>query len=212
MLSYLRRAFKAFIGPPIQRAATPAPLTDDEIIKEYFRAPPVPTETKQKFHRLSEIIHAHLDQDTGRKRGNRISAKLKPGIDPLEALSSGIKAGGRQSIAHGVATVDWKAREELQWLAKSVSKSHGILREWCYDWQTSSLHEGFEARNELPVEAPLRDFANWLSPQGLTLFAIAVDDSLMFFATRQELAAETLLTCKDLGIKVQDLSSAEGTA
>jgi hypothetical protein len=210
MLSYLRRAFKAFIGPPIQREEPPPLLSDKEIVKEYFREPPVPAETKQRFHRLSEIIHAHLDQETGRKRGSRIAAKLKPGVSPREALSSAIQSGGKQSIAHGVAIIDWKAREELQWLANSISKSHGLLEEWCYDWQKSP-HKGFDVHNEIPIEAPLRDFASWLSPQGLTLFAISVDDSLIFFATRQELAIETVSICKDLGINVLDMTSAGGT-
>ncbi len=202
MLSVIRRTWKAFLDS--LPSGEPERIPDEQIIREYFRPPPVDKKTKATYKKLIELLHAHLEGEMATKHISRAVAKLKPGDLPIEVLDVGLLAGrGKVAASLGFIGLDWKACEEIYWQANLLCKAHGISDEWAYDWQTNSENEGWQERGEVPVEAPLRSFGRWLRGYKVTLAYVGVDDSVLAFAVSDENCATLLELSKSLEIPVK---------
>jgi hypothetical protein len=210
MLSAIRRAWRSYLDS-LPRSEEPAPVSDAAIRREM--SPPHPAEVRQAFAALAGIATGHLPQEAAVKAAAALSARLKPGTTPSEAMARWIGANnGPKSRNLGVMCVDWKAREEIQWQAERIAKAHRIELDWHYDFRADRSWEGWEERGETPVSAPLRALADALRRQGLALIVLANDDTVCAFAVRVEHEVEVLALADRLGLAVERAVSSAGRA
>ena len=99
--------------------------------------------------------------------------------------------------------LDWKAREEVSWQAARLARAHGVALDWTYDVAHDTEWQGWQARDEAPVDTPLRSLAQALQPHGLVLCRLSVDDGVFAFAVSDALAPAVRQHGAVLGIELR---------
>jgi hypothetical protein len=202
MFKTLRRMWQDYLRS-IPQPDDPEPVSDREIIDADFRPPPVPAEQRSAFDALSELLVAHLPEATAASKGRQLRSRLKPGVEPAEALGAWISANNGPKSRVGVIALDWKAREEVQWQAVILCRAHGVALDWTYDVARDTEWQAWQARDEAPVETPLKSLAQALRPQGIALCRMSVDDGVFAFAVSAAREAEVRQHCAVLGIELR---------
>lgn len=181
MFDKLRRMWQDYLRS-IPQPDDPESLSDRDIINTDFRPPPVPAEQRAAFDALSALLVAHLPEALAATKGKQLRSRLKPGVEPVEALCGWVSANNGPKSQVGVVALDWKAREEVQWQAARLARAHGVPLDWAYDVARDTAWQGWQARHESPVDTPLRSLAQALLPHGLALCCFSVDDTVCAFA------------------------------
>jgi hypothetical protein len=182
MLSSLRRAWRKYL------ASIPAPnepelVPDGKIIREDFRPAQVDPEVKVKFHELAEMLTLHLPQETALREVRRITALLKPGVEPVDALARWIsKVSTPEGKVGGFIALDWKAREEVQWQAVNLLRAHSLPLTWSYSVDQDEDWKTWAERGEAPVNTPLRRLSLFLHEKEYVLFWFNSDYLVCAFA------------------------------
>lgn len=198
MFAPLRQAWRRYLDS-LPRDDEPPPLSDAAILRDMH--PPHPAAVQQAFADLAALVTTHLPPEVAAKAGANLVRRLRPGVSPLSALVAWVRAHhGPKARNLGLLAVDWKAREELQWQADRIAKAHGVAPGWAHDWQTDTSLQGWEARNEQPVAAPLRHLATHLAAQGLALLVVAEDDTVAALAVPAASAGRLQQLCTTLAI------------
>ncbi|MCF8203429.1 MAG: hypothetical protein K9J82_00015 [Methylotenera sp.] len=201
MFNKIRRMWQDYLRS-IPQPDEPEPVSDREIVDDHFKAPPVPREQREAFEALSALLLAHLPDALSLPKGKQLRARLKPGVEPAEALGGWINDNNGPKSRVGVMALDWKAREEVQWQAASLARAHGVALDWAYDVSRDTEWEDWQARHEAPVDTPLRHLAKALLPHGLALCRFSVDDAVYAFAVRVEQRPQVQQYSAVLGIEV----------
>ena len=184
MFTALRQAWRRYLDS-LPRDDEPPPLSDAEIQRAMH--PPHSDDVQQAFAELAALGTAHLPAEVAAKAAANLVRRLKPGVTPTSALVAWARAHhGPKQRNLGLLVVDWKAREELAWQAERIAKAHGVAADWAYDWRTDISWEGWEARGDLPVSAPLRSLAEHLQHQGLELLVVVEDDTVAALAVAHD--------------------------
>lgn len=182
MFNALRRAWKNYWAS-IPAPADEEPVPDGKIIREDFRHEPVDPGVRAAFEALATAITAHLPAELGAKAQRQLLAKLKPGTEPIDALSQWIsKVSGPSSSVHGFVAVDWKAREEIQWQAERLLKAHQLPPTWAYDVNGDQSWQSWGERGEAPVDTPLKLLGVFLATHDHALVRLHNDDLVCAFA------------------------------
>jgi hypothetical protein len=196
MFNALRRAWKNYW------ASIPAPADDElvpdgKIIREDFRPDPVDPGVRAAFAALAAAITAHLPAELGAKAQRQLVAKLKPGTEPIDALSQWIsKVSAPNSSVHGFVAVDWKAREEIQWQADRLLKAHQLPPTWAYDVNGDQAWQSWGERGEVPVDTPLKLLGVFLATHDHTLVRLHNDDVVCAFAIPAQALPEVQRLCQ----------------
>ena len=199
MFSALRQAWRRYLDS-LPRDDEPPPLSDAAIRREMH--PPHPAEVQQAFADLAALVTAHLPAEVAAKAAANLVRWLKPGVAPQAALVAWARAHhGLKQRNLGLLLIDWKAREEIAWQAERIAKAHGVAGDWAYDWRTDTSWDGWEARGELPVSAPLRSLAEHLQHQGLELLVVVDDDTVTALAVANGGAGRLRQLCTALAIQ-----------
>ncbi len=201
MFNKIRRMWQDYLRS-IPQPDDPEPVSDREIFDDHFKAPPVPAEHVAAFEALSALLVAHLPEALSASKGKQLRARLKPGVEPAEALGGWISANNGPKSRVGVVALDWKAREEVQWQAALLARAHGVTLDWAYDVDQDTEWEGWQTRQEAPVDTPLRHLAQALLPQGIALCRFSVDDTVFAFAVKVAQRPEVQRHSAVLGIEL----------
>ena len=200
MFAALRQAWRRYLDS-LPRDDEPPAVSDAAIRREMH--PPHPAEVQQALADLATLVTAHLPPEVAAKAAANLVRRLKPGVTPQAALVAWARAHhGPKQRNLGLLVVDWKAREELAWQAERIAKAHGVAADWAYDWRTDAGWEGWEARGDLPVSAPLRSLAAHLQQRGLALRVVVDDDTAAAFAVKAADAARVDAAWAVLGIQM----------
>jgi len=181
MLTSIRRAWRAYLAS-IPKPDEPERISHEQIVREYFRPPPVSPKDRPAFDALADLIVAHLPEGQASSKAQRLKAKLKPGVDPVDALSDWIQSNCDPKSRVGVVALDWKAREEVHWQAAILAKAHGVSLAWDYDCNTDTDWKNWQERNEFPVDTPLKILSRALMLHEVVLYRFSVDDAVYAFA------------------------------
>jgi hypothetical protein len=201
MLTAIRRAWRAYL------ASIPKPdeherIFHEQIVREYFRPPPVSPKDRSAFDALADLIVAHLPEGQASSKAQRLKAKLKPGVDPVDALSDWIRSNCDPKSRVGVVALDWKAREEVHWQAVILAKAHGVSLAWDYDCNTDTEWKNWQERTEFPVDTPLKILSRALMSHEVVLYRFSVDDAVYAFAVALVKHDAVKEHCASLGIEV----------
>lgn len=202
MFNKLRRMWQDYLRS-IPQPDDPEPVSDREIFETHFRPPPVPDEQRAAFEALSAVLVAHLPEALSATKGKQLRARLKPGVEPAEALGGWIGANNGPRSRVGVVALDWKAREEVQWQAALLARAHGVPLDWAYDVAHDTEWQDWQARNEAPVDTPLRSLAQALLPHGVALCWFGVDDTVYAFGVKAAQRPEVRPCTDALGIDLR---------
>ena len=203
MLSALRRAWERYL------ASIPAPeepdlIPDSKILREDFMRPPVNPESRLVLAQLSKELTAHLPSDVASREMRRLSALLKPGVEPVEAVVRWFgKVTAPDSKVGGFVLVDWKAREEVEWQAARLVKSHKLPLVWSYAIDTDNEWKDWRERGEAPVDTPLMLLAVALQNHGYTLFKFGSDDLVCAFAVDGAISDQVRSLCEAIHIELK---------
>lgn len=182
MFNALRRAWKNYWAS-IPAPEDDEPVPDGKIIREDFRPEPVDPEVRAAFAALAAAITAHLPAELGAKARRQLVAKLKPGTEPIDALSQWInKISAPSSSVHGFVAADWKAREEIQWQAERLLKAHQLPPTWAYDVNGDTAWQSWGERGEAPVDTPLKLLGAFLAAHDHALVRLHNADLVCAFA------------------------------
>lgn len=199
MFTALRQAWRRYLDS-LPRDEEPPPVSDAAIRREMH--PPHPVAVQQAFADLATLVTAHLPPEVAAKAAANLVRRLKPGVTPQAALVAWIRAHhGPKQRNLGLLLVDWKAREELAWQAERIAKAHGVAADWAYDWRTDTTWEGWEARGEQPVSAPLRSLHAHLLTKGLALQVVLDDDAVAALAVAADQAPVLQRLCARLSLE-----------
>ena len=202
MFAAIRRAWRAYLAS-IPKSEEPERLSDKQIVREHFRPPPVSQLFRSTFDAFAEIVVSHLPTELANTKAQQLKAKLKPGEDPAGALGMWIHANCSPRSRIGVISLDWKAREEVQWQAKLLARAHGVPLTWSYEHELDTEWKGWQERNEVPVDTPLKELARALLHHELALCRFYADDTVYAFAVSRARLASVLEFCSILGIKLE---------
>jgi hypothetical protein len=199
MFTALRQAWRRYLDS-LPRDDEPTPLSDAAILRAMH--PPHPADVQQAFAELAALVTAHLPPEVAAKAAANLGRRLKLGVTPQTALVAWVRAHhGPKQRNLGLLLVDWKAREEIAWQAERIAKAHGVVADWAHDWRTDIRWEGWEARGELPVSAPLRSLPEHLQHQGLDLLVVVDDDTVAALAVAHRGVGQLRRLCTALAIQ-----------
>lgn len=201
MIEVIRRAWRKYIESIPPPEAEPPPVSDAAILREIH--PPAPAAHQQAFAELAREIAAHLPQTQADRAIAQLTRKLRqPTAKPGEVLVGWLASrAGKGQPNFGFIAVDWKAREEITCQAERLARAHGVAGRWTYDAASDTSWQGWQARGESPVTAPLRDLRAWLAAEGLPLFILEHDDTVGAFAVQTAQALRVSALCDQLGVQ-----------
>ena len=175
------KGYLASIPKPDEEKLEP----DGRIIREDFPSEAHSQGTVDAYRRLAAILTEHLHSDDRDKAERRLLAKLKPGVDPEEALARWINQSFElKGVNWGAMQLDWKATEEVHWQATRLLKSHSIPITWEYNYKEDSRAARASTRGEIPTDSPLDSFAQALGKASYTLFRFSPYDGVFAFAVK----------------------------
>lgn len=201
MLAAIRQAWRAYLAS-IPKVDEPERITHEQIIRENFRPQPVTGKHRSAFNALADLIVAHLPEGHANSAAQRLKAKLKPGVDPVDALIEWILSNHNPKSRVGVIALDWKAREEVRWQAAILANIHGVPLAWDYDYNTDTEWKNWQERSDFPVDTPLKSLSRALMQQEVVLCRFTGDDGAYAFAVQRAKHDAVKEHCATLGIKV----------
>lgn len=89
------------------------------------------------------------------------------------------------------------------WQARNLAAAHGVGLAWGYGLEAGTVWQGWQARDEAPVDTPLKSLAQALHGVGLVLCSFGVDDSVFAFAVAAPQAAGVQSLCGSLGVQLR---------
>ena len=184
MLHRIKAAWQRYVAS-IPKSDDDVLTPDGKIIREDFRPGAHNEATVDAFRNLAAILTGHLGSGDREKARKRLIAKLKPGIDPEEALERWINQSAElKGVNWGTVQLDWKATDEVQWQATRLLESHSIPITWEYEYKDDPRAASASTRGEVPVDSPLNSLAEALAKAHYTLFRFSPSDSTCAFAVK----------------------------
>ncbi len=189
MLKLFKRLFSR---PATAAQADVEPLSDEDILREYFSPAANAIDTLAEFARL-------VATPLGSTEANRLVAWVRtggqPGDDIADLLVWAIARDPGEDVAWTLAIwVDWKASDEIEWQANALLDTLGIAARW--EWT--------RAPSEHTVPIGLLDFGDWLRPHGYHLMHVETGgDDYFAFPIRAALLDEALAHAACAGLKVE---------
>ncbi|MDC6178388.1 hypothetical protein C2I33_20045 [Ralstonia solanacearum] len=189
MLKHFKRLFSR---PATTAQADVEPLSDEDILREYFSPAANAIDALAEFARL-------VATPLGSTEADRLVAWVRtggqPGDDIAELLVWAIARDPGEDVAWTLAIwVDWKASDEIEWQANALLDTLGIAARW--EWTRDP--------SEHTVPIGLLDFGNWLRPYGYHLMHVETGgDDYFAFPIRVALLDEALAHAACAGLKVE---------
>ncbi|MHA6886736.1 DUF6630 family protein [Ralstonia pseudosolanacearum] len=187
MLKLLKRLFSR----PATTAQADAvePLSDADILREYFSPPAEAIDALAEFTRR---VAAPL----GNTEADRLAAWVRTGGQPGDDIADLLVGWDPEAdVAWTLAIgVDWKASDEIAWQANALLDTLGIAARW--EWTRDP--------SEHTVAIGLLDFGDWLRPHGYHLLHVDTGgDEYFAFPLRAALLDEALAHAGRAGLKVE---------
>jgi hypothetical protein len=207
MLKALRRTWTSYLAS-IPPPDVPNPVSNKEILRELTQSETLDPGVVDAFALLAGCLTVHLNDATKQGKAKSLVRMLKVGTSPSEAFGNWLAANaGKKQKQVGVISLDWKAREEIEWQGKLLAQAHGLQMDWSYDVEGDNTWRDWEDRGDLPVSGPLRGLASALEAQGVVLFQLSQDDHLFAFGVSRTRASQVCKLCEKLSIDVTSAQS-----
>ncbi|MFC0126377.1 DUF6630 family protein [Ralstonia solanacearum] len=156
MLKLFKRLFSR---PATAAQADVEPLSDEDIVREYFPPFPPPAESIDALVELVRLVASTLED----AKVTRLVARARSGEEPGDSIECHLRYAlydSDEALPWTLSVfVDWKAHEEIEWQAADILETLGIGARW--KWTREAAQRS--------VAVGLLDFDDWLRPHGYQL-------------------------------------------
>lgn len=166
----------------VQRSATASEATPQQDAHSAV----TDAEREAYFIELINIITEHLPDKRRASAIKHLRQKLRSEHDVEDILAAWfMQVTIPGQVALGTISLDWKAREEVEWQAQSLLKSHQIEAAWNYDFKSDFEWQNTLSDDRFPVDYPLDLFNQFLDQHGYRLIRFSPYDNVCAFAVPQ---------------------------